>query len=134
MSCHDIGRGLNTVTKKVIELYDEGKIQFEDVKNLLFTIRKAVYHCDGNEYEAVAYLYGRRCGHCLKRTSDLYNLDEIFVRAYEDKSLDTDEVCEECFGEFCRKHNTACDENVLAKCKVDPSRYVYWSSWTHDTL
>lgn len=39
MSCHDIGRGLNTVTKKVIELYDQEKIEFEDVKNLLFTIR-----------------------------------------------------------------------------------------------
>lgn len=46
MSCHDIGRGLNTVTKKVIELYDQEKIEFEDVKNLLFTIRKAVHHCD----------------------------------------------------------------------------------------
>ncbi len=43
MSCHNIGEGLNTVTKKIIELYDEGKIEFGDVKSLLHTIKQAVY-------------------------------------------------------------------------------------------
>lgn len=84
--------------------------------------------------EAVAYLYGRRCGHCLKKTSELYNLEEVYREVYQDKSLDTEDVCKDCFEELCRKYNVAFDEDVLEKCRVDLSRYDYWSSWTDDSI
>ncbi len=48
MSCHSIGHGLNSVSKKVLELYDEGKIEFSVAKDLLYTTRNAVHYCDGN--------------------------------------------------------------------------------------
>ena len=53
MSCHSIGHGLNSVSKKVLELYDEGKIEFSVAKDLLYTTRNAVHYCDGNTYEVL---------------------------------------------------------------------------------
>lgn len=52
MSCHSIGHGLNSVSKKVLELYDEGKIEFSVAKDLLYTTRNAVhYNFQRNEME-----------------------------------------------------------------------------------
>ncbi len=119
MSCHDIGRGLNMVTKNVMELYDEGKLGFEDVKKLLFTIEKGVHQCDGNEYEAVAWLYGHWCGKCLKSTEDLYDLYEIPLVPCtfdeEEYGLNTSVVCMDCFEEFCKANDIVCDDNLLKK-------------------
>ena len=124
MSCHDIGRGLNMVTKKVMTLYDAGKIAFEDVKSLLDTIRAGVYQCDGNEYEAVDYLYHHRCGKCLKKTLDLYDLTVCDLDSdCDDDGLDTIEVCKDCFEEICKKNDVVCDEKLLAECKVDMKLY-----------
>ena len=74
MSCHSIGHGLNSVSKKVLELYDEGKIEFSVAKDLLYTTRNAVHYCDGNTYEAIACFDGCRCARCLKKTNELYGL------------------------------------------------------------
>jgi hypothetical protein len=125
MSCHDIGRGLNMVTRKVMGLYDAEKIAFEDVKSLLYTIRKGVHQCDGNEYEAVDYLYGHRCGKCLKKTLDLYDFCQCSFKPWDEDGLDTFEVCKDCFEEICKKYDVDCDENLLAKCKVDVKQYGF---------
>ena len=74
MSCHSIGHGLNSVSKKVLELYDEGKIEFSVAKDLLYTTRNAVHYCDGNTYEAIGCFDGCRCARCLKKTNELYGL------------------------------------------------------------
>ena len=59
MSCHDIGRGINTIVERIIELYDEGKYSTETACDLIATSRKGVHWCDGNEDEAVECI--RRC-------------------------------------------------------------------------
>ena len=84
MSCHDIGHGLNTVSIKVLELYDEGKIDFTIAKDLLCTIEKGVHWCDGNEYEAVECLEGCRCGRCLVETDDLHSIKEETTVAWNE--------------------------------------------------
>ena len=66
MSCHDIGRGLNSVVGVVITLYDEGKLDIETARTIIVACRKGVHWCDGNEDEAVMRLRTCRCGKCLK--------------------------------------------------------------------
>lgn len=34
MSCHDIGRGINTIVERIVELYDEGKYSTETARDL----------------------------------------------------------------------------------------------------
>ena len=113
MSCHDIGAGLNTVSVKVLQLYDEGKLETDIVKDLLRTIKKGVHWCDGNEYEAVECFKGCRCGRCLKKADELHELDETsvgyneFFDIIDDKEngIITDGFCKDCFDEICRKYN-----------------------------
>ena len=59
MSCHDIGRGMNEVVKTTIELYDAKAIDINATKKIIASCAAAVNWCDGNEYEATAYI--RRC-------------------------------------------------------------------------
>ena len=66
MSCHDIGRGLNSVVGVVITFYDEGKLDIETARTIIVACRKGVHWCDGNEDEAVMRLRKCRCGKCLK--------------------------------------------------------------------
>ena len=83
MSCHSIGHGLNSVSKKVLELYDEGKFEFSVAKDLLYTTRNAVHYCDGNTYEAIGCFDGCRCARCLKKTNDLYGLYDVLDECSE---------------------------------------------------
>lgn len=114
MSCHDIGHGLNTVSIKVLELYDEGKIDFTIAKDLLCTIEKGVHWCDGNEYEAVECLEDCRCGRCLVETDDLHSIqeettvewNEVFkILGNKEDRIFLDGVCEKCLKEICEKYN-----------------------------
>ncbi|WP_304425972.1 hypothetical protein [uncultured Adlercreutzia sp.] len=75
MSCHNIGEGLNTVVKVIIDLYDKKEIGYPAAKQLIYTCRKAVNWCDGNEYEAVACIYETRCGNCLKPVEEVGELE-----------------------------------------------------------
>lgn len=43
MSCHDIGRGLNSVVKVIIKEYDNGKFSQETAKKLIKACRKGVH-------------------------------------------------------------------------------------------
>lgn len=67
MSCHDIGRGINTIVERIVELYDEGKYSTETARDLIATSRNGVHWCDGNEDEAVECIRRCRCGRCLKK-------------------------------------------------------------------
>ena len=119
MSCHDIGRGLNTVTKKVIELYDLGCYSTETARDLIATARNGVHWCDGNEYEAVACIRRCRCGRCLKKMKPGEYLFSVWDVPYsvpkseeiidcehieDEKPLASDGLCEECFDIILGKH------------------------------
>lgn len=67
MSCHDIGRGMNSVIEVVIGLYDDGKISHESAGKIIKACRMGVHWCDGNEGEAIDTLAFTRCGVCLQK-------------------------------------------------------------------
>lgn len=85
MSCHDIGRGLNSVAMVVIDLYDHGEITIDAARKLLHQCCKGVHWCDGNEYEAVACCRENRCGYCLKKLetgTPIFNLYDVIGYMY----------------------------------------------------
>lgn len=45
MSCHDIGRGLSSVVKVILEKLDSGEISANTARNLLYACRKGVHWC-----------------------------------------------------------------------------------------
>ena len=67
MSCHDIGRGMNSVVRTTITLFDEGKICLESARAIIVSCRKGVHWCDGNEGEAISYISECICGKCMKK-------------------------------------------------------------------
>lgn len=106
MSCHDIGRGMNEIVRLVVTQYDEGRININEAKPILATCAKAVYWCDGNEYEAVDYISGCRCGKCLNMVPKgefiypLYDLEQKYkprdlMQKY--RVIGGCGVCAECF-------------------------------------
>ena len=123
MSCHDIGRGMNSVVEKIVELYDEGKYSMDTAKKLIVAARKGVHWCDGNEDEATASIRRCRCGRCLKKlnvgdflfsvwdvSKEIPDIDEMLDRNRNDEPpLASDGLCEECF------------DLVLTKCCGDES-------------
>lgn len=66
ISCHDIGRGMNEVVKITIELYDAKAIDINTAKKIIASCAAAGNWCDGNEYEATAYICRCKCGKCFK--------------------------------------------------------------------
>ncbi|MBR4495790.1 MAG: hypothetical protein IKP12_01485 [Acholeplasmatales bacterium] len=96
MSCHSIGHGINTITHKLSELYDENKLSQEDFKELLKICQKAVWFCDGNPPEAIYCVIGKdcmanrdidpviRCGSCLKIMENEDAIENLFD-AYNEK-------------------------------------------------
>lgn len=101
MSCHSIGRGMNSVVKVVISLVDERKIEIEPAKEIIEACKKGVNWCDGNEYEAIACIDGQRCGNCLvtiKDRENVVNADEVRESLDERYGLIvTDVLCDQCF-------------------------------------
>ena len=87
MSCHDIGRGLNSVTKTVIEQYKAGNLNKDAFGAILCSCRKGVNWCDGNEDEAMEALVDAGiCGLCLEEThevSNIYDNDLDYKHRYE---------------------------------------------------
>lgn len=70
MSCHNIGRGMDSVTKVVAEMYIKKEITKDIAFRLFHALKKGVHWCDGNEYEATASLKDLLCGRCLKQFGD----------------------------------------------------------------
>jgi len=111
MSCHDIGRGINTIVERIVELYDEGKYSTETARDLIATSRNGVHWCDGNEDEAVECIRRCRCGRCLKKmkageylfsvwdvSSEVKNVYKIMdIEDNDGDELASDKLCEECF-------------------------------------
>ena len=106
MSCHSIGAALNNVGEKILEMYENGKIDAETAKELLCTIRRSVHFCDGNEYEATETLEENYCGCCLRKMKK----DDLFLHLYHTSDrvinnhkimnlykLGSDKVCYDCF-------------------------------------
>lgn len=115
MSCHDIGRGMNSVVDKVIVLLDDGYVSLEAARAIIAACRKGVYWCDGNEYEAVASIRRCRCGKCLKVIKEGKPLFSVWDLPYDfpdvghilDKGeivYATDGFCETCFDEVLADH------------------------------
>lgn len=69
MSCHNIGRALNFVEMKIVELYESGCFNRETLRELLAVCRDAVCYCDGNIDEATEYFDSFYCGRCLTKRS-----------------------------------------------------------------
>ena len=67
MSCHDIGRGMNSVVEVVIDMFDDGEITRAAAAKIIHAARKGVHWCDGNEYEAIDSIRMKRCGYCLRK-------------------------------------------------------------------
>ena len=121
MSCHSIGHGLNSVSKKVLELYDEGKFEFSVAKDLLYTTRNAVHYCDGNTYEAIGCFDGCRCARCLKKTNDLYGLYDVLdecseyydIFSYKEDGVLSGDLCKDCFDEISEKYHSIIREDEV---------------------
>ena len=105
MSCHDIGRGLNSVAGVVTRLYEEGRYDKETARELIRACRKGVHWCDGNEEEAVEDVVDAGyCGLCMTKTEQLtiiYDNDLGYPNKYEVfKSFDGiaahEFLCPEC--------------------------------------
>ena len=119
MSCHDIGRGMNSVVRKIMTLLDSEQISKEAARTLILACIKGVHWCDGNEGEAIGYIHKYLCGNCLKKVPEggkMYSIFECFpfpqnFEAAEDlgKELVSLVLCEECFDDFLEKHNMSQD-------------------------
>lgn len=112
MSCHDIGMGMNSVVAVVLDLYEEGAIDYDAARTLIFACRKGVHWCDGNEGEAVQCLNGFRCGNCLGTVEEVGPFqslrDNPKLSGYDGrmkywelyKVIMCDELCERCTNEL----------------------------------
>lgn len=113
MSNHDIGRALSTVVEVALRLFDRGNISLEAAREIIFTARRAVHYCDGNEDEAIEDIIFFRCGKCLCKVPKgglLFNTVDFWRLAYH-KEIDLPTVeaiteknrlasyglCRECF-------------------------------------
>ena len=115
MSCHDIGRGMNSVVKVAIDMYDDGELSLEAARKIIAAARKGVHWCDGNEYEAVDCIRECRCGRCLKKMApgdflySVWRLSDAIPQKYSvlemsSEPLAFDTMCEECFDLVLGRH------------------------------
>ncbi len=144
MSCHDIGRGLNSVVKKVIELLKNDNISKEAAKQIIIACRNGVYWCDGNECEAVACFRRCYCGNCMEHIETgkpLYSIFDVSL-SYSERNnmmdiynLAADGLCEECFSKIINQHCN--DENAAEKqiqyIKENCREYEYTSEDQENT-
>lgn len=123
MSCHDIGRGMNSVVEIVIKLFDEGKIEKDVARTIIAACRKGVYWCDGNQEEAIQSIRRCRCGKCLeiiekgKYLFSVWDVSNDVPNRYNildkgDPILASDGLCEKCFNEVINKH---CNDDNAGK-------------------
>ena len=113
MSCHDIGRGLNSVAEVVIGQYKAGNLNKDAFHDILYSCRKGVNWCDGNEDEALQALVDAGiCGLCLEETNDVSNVfdnDLDYHHRYEvynayDKTAAHYYVCAACKKKIIEKY------------------------------
>ncbi len=137
MSCHDIGRGMNEVVKTTIELYDAKGIDLKAAKRIIATCAVAVNWCDGNSYEALAYISQCRCGKCLEMIPEggklysVWNVSKNVRNPYdidEKAGLATDRLCEKCFDEvismYCSDPNAGKREMEYIESHYEKKEYT----------
>lgn len=75
MSCHDIGRGMDSVGAVVIELFESKQVSKDAAVRLILACRKGVNWCDGNEDEAIETVVEEGyCGLCFEKNKGLSNV------------------------------------------------------------
>lgn len=112
MSCHDIGRGMDSVAKVVASMYIKKEITKDVAIRLFKALRSGVNYCDGNEYEAVESLSELLCGCCLeqftKTNAPLYiwdELDEYYSKFEKGEEISSEAAlkCEDLYKSICDK-------------------------------
>ena len=105
MSCHDIGRGMASVAKVIINLYESNQIDKGAAVRLIHACRKGVLWCDGNEGEAMdPVVEAGYCGLCFEKKENLssvYDNDIGYPGMYDvfddyDDTAAHDFLCPEC--------------------------------------
>ena len=86
MSCHAIGKGIDTIMCQVLEMYDDGKISKDAALEMVKKFPEAVNWCDGNEDEAQRTLTLTHCAACLHRyeyDEEIMAVDVLDSRSYD---------------------------------------------------
>lgn len=95
MSCHNIGKGMNSVVEVVIDLFEHDRIDLNACKEIIRACKQGVHWCDGNSEEAIACINESYCGNCLKRID--YE-EKIRVSTYQkDYQCVTRYLCKDCY-------------------------------------
>lgn len=108
MSCHDIGRGMNSVTEVVAKMYIDKEITKDVAFRLFKALQKGVHWCDGNEYEATASLEDLLCGRCLKHfddseySVDLWDTIDTLYNVTDGREEADDELVQQCTELFAK--------------------------------
>ncbi|MFI3213407.1 MAG: hypothetical protein R3Y24_08685 [Eubacteriales bacterium] len=107
MSCHNIGRGMDSVVQTVIGMYDNKELSLMATKKVIRSAREGVHWCDGNEYEAIDCIRGIRCGCCLENIEEVEEEYSLWHLGGEFRHIDfldeseeviaSDMLCETCF-------------------------------------
>lgn len=107
MGCRNIGKVMEKVTKKVMDIYDREEISCEVAKELIVTAKEAVRCCDGDD-DVTDAIRMCRCGRCLKKRGaeeKFYSLKDISsekmkwsdIMNSEEELLASDVLCVSCF-------------------------------------
>jgi len=143
MSCHNIGRGMNSVVEVVIALLDSGKIDAEAARTIVAACREGVNWCDGNEDEAVESIRRCRCGKCMKAVAkgeflfSVWDTSQVvrnleFQRCsgildYGNSKLASDGLCLKCFdevvNEFCTNPSAGAEERDYIMKRYNEEKY-----------
>lgn len=95
MSCHNIGKGMNSVVEVVVDLFEHDKIDLNACKEIIRACKQGVYWCDGNSEEAIACINENYCGNCLKRID---HEGKIRVSSFQkDYQCVTRYLCKDCY-------------------------------------
>lgn len=129
MSCHDIGRGMDSVARSVAEMYTKGEITKEIAFRLFLALRKGVHWCDGNEDEATASISNMLCGHCLK----VYEEDDDIIDVWDtigdlhSKACHNNDYGNKYVEKFEELYKAACEERGKKFSFDDVPREI-WNS------
>lgn len=135
MSCHDIGRGMNSVVRTTVKLMDEKKISKDAARTIICCCSKSVNWCDGNESEAVGYIRRCMCGRCMKMVPEgeklysVYNVSNSVPDSYKlSNYISSDGLCEKCFdlliNEYCKDETAGLREREYIEKYYDVEDYT----------
>lgn len=141
MSCHDIGRGMNSVVKTTISLMDQEKISKDAAKTIINSCARGVNWCDGNTYEATDYIRKCICGNCMRLVpagEKLYSVwtvsNDVHNMYNLDDNLASDGLCEDCFdlvlNEHCGDSEAGARERKYIEENYSPKDYTSTGEYT----